>query len=99
MYQCRFSLSEHPPARTGAATRTGVSEYAGVREGPAPEKESGSPVCGVEESDRAAPLALTPPEVRPRAVLPGGHGAEPETAGAVPEPSARTQTGHGLEYR
>src|SRR5262249_42873478 len=63
MHQRCFPGADHPPERTSAATRSGVSEHAGVRESTTAEKESGSPVCRAEESDRPAPLASAEIEV------------------------------------
>src|SRR5215470_5074700 len=98
MHQRGFPGADHPPERTRAATRSAVSQHAGVRESTTAEKESGSPVCRVEESNRPAPLAPAEIEVCARAVLSGCNGAKPETARALPEPSACNETGDSLEY-
>ena len=77
MHECGFPMPGHPSARTGSATRTGVSEHAGVRPRAAAKEESGSVVCRTEESDRSAPPASAEIEVRTGAVLPGRGGAKP----------------------
>ena len=98
MHQRRFPGADHPPERTSAATRSGVSEHAGVRESTTAEKESGSPVCRAEESDRPAPLASAEIEVCAGAVLSGCNGAKPETARAIPEQQTCNETADSLEY-
>src|SRR4029077_6351688 len=47
-------------------------------------QESRGAVCGTEESNRIAPLALTTHEVRSGVVLPGSGCAEYQAPGAVP---------------
>src|SRR5438105_11996629 len=97
MHQCGFPLLGHPPARTGAATRTGVSEHAGVCHGTAAKEESRSPVRGTEESDRAASLAFMTNKIRSGAVLPGSGGAEHQATGPVPKPTDSTTGSHHLD--
>jgi hypothetical protein len=48
-------------------------------------QESRGSVCGTQESDRIAPLALTTYEVRSGAVLPGSSCAEHQAIGALPQ--------------
>src|ERR1700745_1042699 len=96
MHECGFSLPGHPPARTGAATRTGASEHAGVCAGTAAKEESRSPICGTEESDRATSLALATNEIRTRAVLPGSGGTEHQAIGSLPQPTDSTTGSHHL---
>ena len=76
----------------------GVSEHARVRSGTTAKKESGSLVCGTQESDRAATLALTAHEVRSRVVLPG-RGPEHQATRALPQPTNRTANCHHLRKR
>jgi hypothetical protein len=95
LHQRAFSVSEHPPARTRAATRTGVSQHASVCSRPATEKESGSTVCRIEKPDRAASPAEI--EVRARAVLPGRGCAKHQTACAVPKSTNSTTGAHHLK--
>src|SRR5438093_10287971 len=85
-----FPVSQHPPARSSPATRTGVSGYARVCPCAAPEKEGGSAVRRTEESDRVASLAPAEIEVCARAVLPGGGCPEHQAPGAVPQPTDST---------
>jgi transposase len=58
----------------------------GVRDLATGSAESGGPVRRAEELHRTTPTEATPDALRARAVLSGGHGAEPETAGAIPQP-------------
>src|SRR5207245_8462800 len=90
MHQRSVSLSCHPHGRTRPATRTGVGEDARVCLGTAGKKEGGSPVRGTQESDRIAPLAPAPTEVRAGAILPRSSGAEHQAANAVPQPTDNT---------
>src|SRR5215475_11722670 len=46
--------------------------------------ESGSTLRRTEELHRITPTKAASDALRARTVLPGGHGAEPETAGAIP---------------
>src|SRR6478672_9571607 len=87
MHQCRFSLSEHSPARSSPATGTGVSRHARVCSCAAPEKESGSAIRRTEESDRIASLAPAEIEICAGAVLPGSRGTEHQATGALPQPT------------
>ena len=71
-----------------------------VRERTAAKKEGGSLVRGTQESDRAAPLALTTHEVRSGAVLLGSSGAEHQATGALPQPTDNTgSASHQLAER
>jgi hypothetical protein len=100
LHQRSFSVSEHPPARTGAATRTGVSQHASVRSRPATEKESGSAVRRIEKSDRAVSSAPAEIEVRARAVLPDSGSSEHQALGALPQSADNTGfAGHHLVER
>src|SRR5215471_6533622 len=90
MHECRFPLSEHSPARTGAATRPGVSPHARVCSRPATEKESGGAIRRIEKSDRPASPAPAEIEVCARAVLPGGSCTEPQATSAVPQSASPT---------
>jgi hypothetical protein len=47
--------------------------------------KSGSTLRRAEELHRTTPTEAAPDALRARAVLPGGNGAEPETAGAIPQ--------------
>src|SRR5437667_897278 len=96
MHQCGFPLLGDPSTRTSPATRPGFSGHAGVREGTTAEKKSGSVVRRTEESDRTAPLASTPLEVRAGAVLSGGGCPEPQATGAVRRPTDSTSGSHHL---
>src|SRR5215472_290286 len=87
MHQCCFPEPYHPPTRTGSATRTRVSQQAGVRPSTTSKKESGSTVCRTEESDWIAPLAPAQIEVRAGAVLPSGGCTEHQAPGALPQPT------------
>jgi len=78
-------------ARAGAATRTGVSKRAWLCQGTAAKKESGSPVRGIEESDRAASLAFTRTKIPSGAVPHGSGRAEHQTTGPLPKPPAAPQ--------
>src|SRR5689334_11940346 len=93
MHQCRFSLSEHPPARACPATRTGVGQHARVCSRPATEKESGGAIRRVEKSDRPASPPPAEIEVCAGAVLPGCSCTEPQTLGPVPQPYDKTDPG------
>jgi hypothetical protein len=57
------------------------------------------PVRGAEESDRTASSTPAPTEVRARAVLSDGSGAEHQAIGAVPQPANRTGGARHLENR
>jgi len=92
------SADRDPRARSGAQTSARTGEGSGFRRSPTATAENRSTVCGAEEPDRAATAALAPKEIRARAVLPGGHGPEPETAGAVPEKEI-PPTGSGRDLR
>ncbi len=85
------SAEAQPAARNLLRTCSVLSNLwrAGLRR---PRKRRGS-VRGAEESDRFAPAASVPDEVRAGAALPGGCRAEPETAGAVPRPYDTTTVG------
>ena len=97
VHQCGFPLLGHPSARTGAATRTGVSEHARVCQGTAAKKKGGSLVRRAQESDRPASLALTTHEIRSGAVLPGSSGAEHQAIGSLPKPTNNPAGSHHLE--
>src|SRR6266404_3668513 len=78
---------------------TGVSEHTRVFQGTTTAKESRGLVCGTEESDRTAPLALTTHEIRSRAVLSGSGCAEHQATGALPQPANPTAGPHRLKTR
>ncbi len=69
-------------ARQRAHALAQTPEFAGVATS---TTQGRGAVRRTEEPDRTAPLAATQVAVRTRAVLPGGDGAEPQTAGAVPQ--------------
>jgi hypothetical protein len=96
MHQCSFPVSYDPPVRIGSATGTGVGEHARVCPGTAAKKEGGSLVRGTQESDRTAPPAVTPDEVRAGAVFPGSGCAEHQATGAVPQLTDNTHCGSCL---
>jgi hypothetical protein len=56
-----------------------------VRDLAAGSAESGGTLRRAEELHRTTPTETAQDALRARAVLPGGHGAEPETAGAIPQ--------------
>src|SRR5215472_13288404 len=80
-----LSTDRDPRARSGTRTSARAGEGSGLRGGPTATSKSRSTVCGAEEPDRTAAAALAKTEIRARAVLAGGHGPEPQTAGAVSE--------------
>ena len=57
-----------------------------VRDRATGSAESGSTLRRTEELRRTAPTETPPDALCTRTVLPGGHGAEPETAGSIPLP-------------
>src|SRR5216683_4696632 len=79
--------------------RTGVSEHTRVFQGTTTAKESRGLVCGTEESDRTAPLALTTHEIRSGAVLSGSGCADHQATGALPQPANPTAGPHRLKTR
>jgi len=93
MHECGFPVPGHSPARTGAATRTGVSQHPSICSRPATEKESGSVVRRIEKSDRAASSAPAEIEICAGTVLPGSGSTEPQAPGAVPQPTDKTHSG------
>ncbi len=99
MHQRPFSVSEHPPARTRPATRPRVSQHARICSRPATEKKGGSTVRRTEESNRAASPATAEIEVCAGAVLPGRSCAEPQTLGAVPQPTTNLNGSRHLEKK
>src|ERR1700728_1119942 len=99
MHQRPFSVTEYPPARSRPATRARVSQHARVCSRPATEKEGGSTIRRTEESNRAASPASAEIEVCAGAVLPGGSCAEPQTLGAVPQPTASLNGSRHLEKK
>src|SRR6266852_4073743 len=64
---------------------------------PAPPAQDRSFVLGAQATPRSAPRAIAASLECRRAVLPGGHGAEPETAGAVPGAARGLGTQHRLK--
>jgi hypothetical protein len=80
-------IHQHEPARQRARE---LAKHARVREGTAATNEGRGHVCGTEEPDRAAPLALTTHEVRAGAVLSSRGRAEHQATGALPQPTANT---------
>src|SRR6266404_9874977 len=78
---------------------TGVSEHTRVFQGTTTAKESRGLVCGTEESDRTAPLALTTHEIRSGAVLSGSGCPEHQATGALPQPANPTAGPHRLKTR
>src|SRR5208282_6472322 len=99
MHECSFPMPGHPSTRTGAATRTGASEHAGVCPGTAAKEESRSPVRRTQESDRTAPSTPATTKVRARAVLPGSDSAEHQATGPLPKPTDSTTDSHHLEKK
>jgi len=97
MHEWALQVSRHSHPRVSTATCSGVGEHPGVFSRTTTAQESRGFVCRTEESDRTAPLATTPHEVRSRTVLPGGGCAEHQTTGALPQPANRTDSGHPLE--
>src|SRR6266511_2328239 len=86
-----------PRARTGATTCVRDCQNSRVRQIAMGSSQSRGVVCRTEEPDRAA--SPTPDEIRSRAVLSGGHGAELETAGTLPKPEAhRSGDGNSLTH-
>jgi hypothetical protein len=75
-----LAIHIHEPARQRARELVNTPAFAQAQR---KKKESGSLVCGTQESDRAATLALTANEVRSRAVLPGSSGPEYQATRAL----------------
>ncbi|MBZ5598245.1 MAG: transposase [Acidobacteriia bacterium] len=96
VYQRRVPLSCHPHAGTSSTTRPRTGRHARLCPCATGTKESGGPVCGTQESDRAASLAPAQIEVRAGAVLPGSRGPEHQAASAVPQPTDNTYHGSCL---
>ncbi len=84
MHDRSLQVSGHSHPRGGTTTRTGVGQYPRVFQGTTTAQEGRGSICGTEESDRAAPLALTTHEVRSGAVLPRSSCAEYQAPGAIP---------------
>jgi len=87
MHQRSFSVSEHSPARTRPATRSGITQHARVCSCPATKKESGSSIRGTEESNRITASASAEIEVRTGTVFPGCDSPEHQATGTVPQPN------------
>ena len=85
-----FPFPDHPPERTSPAKGTRVGQHRRVREGTTAEKESGSTVCGTQESDWTASPAPEEIEVCTGAVLPGSGSPEHQATSAVPQPAGNT---------
>ena len=83
----------HPHLRTSAAACARPRSDTRVRDRATGAAESGSTLRRAEELHRTTPAEAPPDALRTRAVLLGGNGAEPKTAGAIPQHSARTRTG------
>jgi hypothetical protein len=81
------SVSCYPHERSSSATSPRSLDNTGVRACTAATEEDRSAVRADEESHRPPSSAPAQVEVRPRAVLPGGHCTEHQTTGPVPEPS------------
>ena len=56
--------------------------------------KGGGTVRRAEELHRTTPPEATPDALRARAILPGGYSAEPETAGAIPQPEVNRADGN-----
>jgi hypothetical protein len=78
----------------GPAARPRLGKNDCLRDVAAQSQKSRSSVCGVEEPNRPASCTTTSAEVRSRAVLPGGHRSEPETASSLPHPNTETAATH-----
>src|SRR5207344_3593177 len=74
-----------------------VGEHARVFQSTTPAQESRGVVRGTEESDRAAALALTTPEVRSGTVLSGSGSTEPQATGPLLKLTHRTTGSYHLE--
>jgi hypothetical protein len=85
------ACDSHP--RRGTAARPRPCQDTCVCHRATCSQESGSAVRSVEESDRVAPTASAPHEVRSRTVLPGGQCAESETASKVPRSTTTAAVG------
>jgi transposase len=75
----------HPHLRVSAAACPRPGQDTRVRDLATGSSESGSTLRRTEELHRTTPTKAAPDALRARAVLPGGHGAEPETAVAIPQ--------------
>jgi hypothetical protein len=83
-------VSCHPHERNSSATCARSPDDTGVRTCPTTAEEGRGAVRGTQESHRSSSPALAQVEVRPRAVLPGGHRPEHQTSGTVPQPDNNT---------
>ena len=90
-----LAIHMHESARQRARDLVNTT---GLRRTHREKKESGSVVCGTQESDRTSSPAPTENKVRSGAVLPGGSGAKYQTAGAVPQSSTETERGYDLAF-
>jgi len=94
MHECGFPRLGHPSTRTGAATRTGVSENAWFAKAQRQRKKVEALFAELKESDRTTPSAPPTIEVRARAVLAGSGGAEHQATGPLPKPTDSTTGSH-----
>ena len=74
-----------PYLRTGETACPRPGQDTRVRDLATGSAKSGSTLCRAEELHRTPPTVAAPDALRARAVLPGGHGAEPEAADAIPQ--------------
>ncbi len=90
-------VSCNPHERNSSTTSARSPDDTGVRTCPTTAEEGRGAVRGTKESHRSSSPAPTQVEVRPRAVLPGGHCPEHQTSGTVPQPDNNiTGTCHRL---
>jgi hypothetical protein len=90
-------VSCHPHERSSSATSARSVDNTGVRRCTTTTEEGRGAVRGTKESHRSSSPAPAQVEVRPRAVLPGGHCPEHQATGPVPEwADHSTDTCHSL---
>jgi hypothetical protein len=80
----------NPHERNSSATSARSPDDTGVRTCPTTAEEGRGAVRRTKESHRSSSPALAQAEVRPRAVLPGGHCPKHQTIGPVPLPNNDT---------
>ena len=82
-------ISCHPHERSSSTARERSLEYRGIQIRTTSTEKGRSALRGTKESytHRPPTAPASPVEVRPRAVLPGGHCPEHQTASPVPKPT------------
>ena len=90
VYDWTVPVSCDPHERSRSATSARSPDDTGVRTCTTTAEEGRGVIRGTKESHRSSSPAPTQVEVRPRAVLPGGHCAEHQTTGPVPHPPNET---------